>query len=78
MSDVLQSSSDVPYLFDLSVRTLKHFAKVEFCNLYGAIWAKCPSVAYLEGRTLTLTLKSNKYGTSLDDCNTLLNDIAFL
>ncbi len=27
-------------------------------NLYGVIWAKCPSVAYLEGR-----LKSNKYGT---------------
>ncbi len=27
-------------------------------NLYGAIWAKCPNVAYLEGR-----LKSNKYGT---------------
>ncbi len=26
-------------------------------NLYGAIWAKCPNVAYLEGR-----LKSNKYG----------------
>ncbi len=29
-------------------------------NLYGAIWAKCPSVAYLEGR-----LKSNKYGKSV-------------
>ncbi len=27
-------------------------------NLYGAIWAKCPNVAYLEGR-----LKSNKYGS---------------
>ena len=26
-------------------------------NLYGAIWAKCPSVAYLEGR-----LKSRSYG----------------
>ncbi len=29
-------------------------------NLYGAIWPKCPNVAYLEGR-----LKSNKYG--IDD-----------
>ncbi len=27
-------------------------------NVYGAIWAKYPNVAYLEGR-----LKSNKYGT---------------
>ncbi len=28
--------------------------------LYGAIWEKCPSVAYLEGR-----LKSRFYGTTL-------------
>ncbi len=28
--------------------------------MYGAIWTKCPSVAYLEGH-----LKSNKYGTPL-------------
>ena len=27
-------------------------------NLYGAIWAKCPSVAYLGGR-----LKSRSYGS---------------
>ncbi len=37
-------------------------------NLYGAIWAKCPNVAYLEGR-----LKSNKYGSLVHGLTTTLN-----